>query len=114
MREPVCHLFTVLRARFNTRRSHYYPPFIVVVVVVLKDHGQSRRGVALGRGKGSDTESLYDTADDEMLDSVLKSAAASTTGARPRTRKRAPNNRKSCELKLQFNNCYNFITIFYF
>ena len=51
------------------------------------------------RAKGSDSESHYDTAEDDMLDSVLMSAAHSSSNAsRPRNRTRARNKeRKSCE-----------------
>ena len=74
---------------------------------MLTDQGQQPRRTGLmlssraGGAKGSDTESHYDTAEDDMLDSVLKSAAHTSATSRPRNRTRARNKeRKSCECLL--------------
>ena len=51
----------------------------------------------LTSGTGTDTDSHYDTADDEILEACVKTATASSRKT-PRDRKRARNReRKSCE-----------------
>lgn len=48
-------------------------------------------------GKNSDSESQYDTAEDDILDAVVRSATSAPT-ARQRERRKARNtDRKSCE-----------------
>ena len=81
----------------------YADTFLVVllsVAVCCVDQGQQARRTGLTpstRIKGSDSESHYDTADDDILDSVLRSAAHSGA-SRVRNRTRARNKeRKSCK-----------------
>lgn len=67
----------------------------------FSDYGRpSINAPKLTSGTGTDTDSHYDTADDEILEACVKTATASSRKT-PRERKRARNReRKSCKVTL--------------